>query len=547
MKQNLAQLLVNQISSGLRKKSVTSCSKWAETYRVMGKPYPGPWTFKYHPWLKGMHDSQAEVNVGQKCAQVGFTEWALNTTFYLIDVRRIDCLYILPAQTPDAGDFSAARFAPALEMSPYLSNLFTNVDNVGHKRAGTANLYIRGSKSRSGLKSIPTGGIILDELDEMDQNNVPLALERAAGQLERKVLAISTPTLPNYGINKMFRESTMEHFFFTCPGCSRRTQLTFPESLVITGESPTDPLLIHSHIICSLCKKKLDHRTKSEWLSDNEWVPAHKDRSSRGFYLNQLYSMTVSPVDLARSYLKAQTDRGEEQEFYNSKMGLEHIVEGSSINDSDIDSCIHDYFKRTSREPNTLITMGVDVGKWLHVEIDEWKLPDHGFDDINTYAIPKVIYQNKVLNFEQLDELMYAFGVAFCVIDAHPERRLAFSFASRFRGYVKLCFYGNSVNGKQITVNSEDEETITVDRTSWMDLALGRFRTNKIMLPKDIDFEYRDQIKAPVRIYRVDRKGNAIAAYVEGNRQDHYAHARTYAEIALPFVGTMMKPQNIWS
>src|SRR5262249_14884021 len=163
--------------------------------------------------------SDAELNVGQKAAQMGFTETVLNIVFYHIDVKAVDCLYVLPAKTPDASDFSAARFDPALESSPHLANLFSDVKNVGHKRAGTATLYVRGSRSRAGLKSIPTGLIILDEVDEFDQENIPLAMERAAGQVEKMVWMISTPTIDNFGINKYYLQSSQNHFHFKCPCC----------------------------------------------------------------------------------------------------------------------------------------------------------------------------------------------------------------------------------------------------------------------------------------------------------------------------------------
>ena len=148
----------------------------------MGQPFPGPWSFKYHPWIEEMHDAEEEMIVGQKGAQLAFTECVLNKAFFNIDVKGVSVLYVLPANTPDASDFSKARFDPALELSPHLSKLFSHVKNIGHKRAGSANLYIRGSRSRSQLKSIPVGFIILDEVDEMQQANVPLAFERAAGQ-----------------------------------------------------------------------------------------------------------------------------------------------------------------------------------------------------------------------------------------------------------------------------------------------------------------------------------------------------------------------------
>jgi phage terminase large subunit GpA-like protein len=223
----LREQFAERIRLGINRKAITDASRWALKYRVMSHPYPGQWNFDHHPWLKDMHDTRYGSNVGQKAAQMGFTEVMLNVAFFFIDVRKMDVLYVLPNIRPDASDFSAGRFDKALELSPHLQELFSNVKNVNHKRAGYANLYLRGSNSRSQLKSIPVGLIILDELDEMNQANVPLALQRLAGQLERYDWKISTPTSPEFGINKAFLNSTQDHFFFPCPSCSRYIELRY--------------------------------------------------------------------------------------------------------------------------------------------------------------------------------------------------------------------------------------------------------------------------------------------------------------------------------
>lgn len=545
----IGKLLAERIASGLKRKSLTSCSRWSKACRVMGRPYPGPWSFTHHPWLEAMHDSEAELNIGQKSAQMGYTEWALNRTFYMIDAKGVDCLYVLPAQTPDASDFSAARFDPALEMSPHLMNLFSDVQNVGHKRAGSSNLYVRGSKSRSGLKSIPTGFIVLDEVDEMDQDNIPLAMERAAGQVEKQVLAISTPTIPKYGINKMFLDTTMEHYFFKCPGCSKFTELTFPHCLEITGEDVNDPNVEKSFLKCKECKHRLEHAQKPTWLAGGQWIPEFTQRTGRGFHVNQMYSCTVSPVALAKSFLKAQRDPAEEQEFFNSKLGLPHVVEGAGVTDADIIARTGEYKKYRSYDRTGLITMGVDVGRWLHCWIDLWDVPG-GVDsaDLNVQSRCKTLADPKVQSFEELDKLIRDFGINAVVIDANPERRKAYEFAMRFFGMVKMCFYGNAVNGKQIHVAADGapEPTITVDRTSWLDLSLGRFRTpDMIHLPVDLSLEAKTHLKSLVRIYEKDALGQPVGRYVKGSDDDHYAHARNYSEIALPFAMSLANPTNI--
>ena len=57
----LIRLLNEQISSGLIRKSITTCSKWANNCRVMGPPFPGPWTFNNHPWTRIMQDATDEI------------------------------------------------------------------------------------------------------------------------------------------------------------------------------------------------------------------------------------------------------------------------------------------------------------------------------------------------------------------------------------------------------------------------------------------------------------------------------------------------------
>ena len=121
---NLEKVLREQIHSGLKRKAVTTCSRWAEKYRVMGKPFPGPWTFDHHPWARDMCDATEDLVIGQKAAQMAFTEVALNKVFFTIDIKGVSCMYILPASKPDANDFSTSRFDPALEMSEHLSSIF---------------------------------------------------------------------------------------------------------------------------------------------------------------------------------------------------------------------------------------------------------------------------------------------------------------------------------------------------------------------------------------------------------------------------------------
>ena len=539
----MRQLLAERICAGLKRKTITSCSRWTEAYRVMGQPYPGSWSFKHHPWAREMHDCEDEMMIGQKGAQLCFTEVALNKSFYNIDVHGNSVLYVLPTSSPDASNFSTSRFDPALELSPHLSTLFSDVKNIGHKRAGSANMFLRGSRSRNQLKSIPVSFAAIDEVDEMVQQNIPLIFERMSGQLQQQSFLLSTPTIEHFGINKYYQQSTQDHYFFPCPLCGKLTEFLFPDCLEITAEKWGDPRIQDSFLKCKECQGKLEHETKYEYLTRGQWVPGYTDRMMRGFHVNQMYSATVKPHQIAASYLKGKESPADEQEFWNSKMGMPHEPEGSRITDADIQSCMSSLGMVAVAKPHALVTMGVDVGKWLHYEITQYGLSGLG-SDISLSAEGRLLKAGKLQHFEELDALMLKYYINFCVIDANPERRKALEFAQRFFGLVRCCFYGRGVNGKEITLHAQEQHTMTVDRTTWLDLSLGRIRTQRMKLPIDTSIEYKEHLKALVRITTKDPDGNPVAKYIKTG-EDHFAHARNYNEIALQLAGTFATSQNI--
>lgn len=531
--------LHQSISQRLMRKTQTVCSRWAEQNILMGEPFPGPFQFRYHPWTEEMHNSEAPLNVGQKSAQMGYSVTLLNRALFMIDIRKENVLYLLPTKTPDATDFSSTRFDPLLESSPRLRTLFSDVKNVGAKRAGGATLFIRGSNSRASLKSIPVSTILFDEFDEMMQKNIPLARERTSGQRHSQEWVVSTPTLPGHGISLEFQRTTQEHYFFPCPRCGRRIELLH-ENLVIPNDDPAA-----AYIQCLLCEQPLtDPKETQEQLTARKmgWFPGEwvvtgvRDPERRGFYINQLYSCAVAgnPKALATAYIESLTNRAREQEYHNSKMGTAHEVEGARLTEELIIESISNH-RKLDRPPNKLITMGIDVGAWLHIEIVAWDIKTGG-KDINHSAHATVIWEGKrpaVAGFPDLDELMRQYNVHMCVIDANPERASAMAFAKRFWGFVKLCFYGKGVANIELPTVDSAKHTVTVDRTQWLDVALGRFKAGTISLPQDLSLEYRKHLTNIARIYEEDNLGNPIGRYVNTS-DDHFAHARNYAEIALP-------------
>ena len=540
---------------GLKSRSLTSCSRWSANRRVMGgNVSPGPYSWAKHPWAREMLDSWAPFNYAMKAAQVGVTEVGINRALYIIDRMKQDVLYVLPT-TVTATDFSKARFGGALALSPYLRNMFTDTNAVGIKQAGANTLYIRGSRGDSNLVSIPVSEMILDELDRMEQKQIWLALERLSGQAEghKHVWGISTPTIPNFGIHKLFIGSTQEHFVFKCPCCSRHTHLKFPECLEIRGEHTTDARCVESFLKCKECGGKLEHKDKPNFLKHAYFEAFDKNANPevRGFAISQLYSYTVTPGELAVAHFRGTGDELAQKEFHNSKLGLPFIGDGAKVDDTMLDNAIGDHAKSDPRPTHAgrLITMGIDRGKWNYLEVDEWTIDKYGLD-INACSKPKVLFEYKFLDedFDKVvDEAMREWQVLACVLDADPGTMEARRFARRFPGFVWLCRYRN-VSSKEVVVTEEENDApmATVERSNWLSAALGRFKTNptRISLPKDVSREYREHMKSLVSTYERDDNGNPKLAYVKTGA-DHFAHARCYNEIALPFAASISTGKDV--
>ena len=472
----------------------------------------------------------------------------------MLDQLKRDVLYVMPTSL-NASDFSKARFSGALNLSPYLKSMFTDTNTVGLKSTGVNSLYIRGSRGDSNLKSIPVSELILDEVDEMDQKAIYLALERLSGQVHKHVVAISTPTIPKYGIHKLYLSSTQEHFFFKCPCCGRLTELVWPDCIEIVGESIHDPRCKESFLKCKECKNKLDQKSKHIWLNGAEWIATATNvdpEESRGFHVNQMYSSTVTPGELVIAYHRGQGDEAANKEFHNSKLGLPFIGTGAQVTDDMIDSAIRNHTcndPRPDAGSKRCITLGVDQGKWNYVSVCEWFIDQYS-SDINVATRSRLLWFGKFLEDDWgiLNELMREWQIRACVIDADPQINEARRFARRFHGYVWLCRYRRGQTAKEVAVTEEDggAPMATVDRTNWLSCTLGRFKTKptRIELPRDLTLEYREHLKSLVRTYEKDETGNPVATFVETG-PDHFAHSLNYAEIALPFAASMTTGQDI--
>lgn len=472
--------------------------------------------------------------VGQKAAQMGFSEVLMNFAFYAVTQLRTAVLYGLPSERPDARDFSATRFDPAISLSPYLSQMLSkSTSNNFLKVFNGVPLYVRGSRGKAAFHSIPVGVTLLDEVDKMSEKSVREAIERLSGQIDWWLRQASTPSVPGHGISKTFQESSQDFFTFKCPGCSRWTELVFPDCLIIPTDDPKDPRINDTYLKCKECAIEIPHLAKPEIFATAKWEPRYRGRNVRGFKISQLYSCTLHPARLAESYLHSLTNPADEQVLYNSKLGEDHVVAGAAVTEEHIMKAIRPYNNRV-KASSPIVVMGIDVGKHLHFKIIEYRFAPRAVDP-NSDSEAKVLYYDKILTtepgFPELHQFIQEYNPISICIDAAPERISSEKFAKGLWGRAFTVNYNDQTDGR--TLMNTDHFKLTVNRTYWIDQYLGRYMNGTIQLPVQVNEELKVHLKSMKKMYEKDRFGETIGRYVKTEGRTDYAHCGVYCEIAL--------------
>lgn len=517
-KQDMFGDLINTLDRELKgNHEVVPFGEWPVTENVLldGKPF----SFKKHEYLIEPYADTHPFQVEIKATQLGLTSKALLRVVYGCrygSYRGI--LYLFPSRT-DVTDLSKTRLTPLIEDNPdNIGKWLMDTDSANVKKIWNSFLYLRGMKSRIGIKSIPIDFEVFDELDEAPQNAVDMALERMAHSDTGDLLFLSNPTLPDYGIDKLFQSTDQQYFLLKCPACNHYTNLvdTFPDCLqTVKGVT---------FRACEKCGHELNPSV-GQWVAK---IPSMRER--RGRQYSQLYAQTktTTPEQILHKFRTTNnlTD------FYNLKIGIAYVDAQNRLSTEEVLACCTDRGMDSSSDEGCY--MGVDQGSNLHVVIGKKSAKRHGdviFIDMlkgNNEAD-----KNDESGWKGLDELMRRFKVMRCVVDALPNTKNARSFSERFPGRVFLCYYNEHQKGSYRW--NEREMTVTANRTESLDSSHKEIVEQNILLPRQSDRVKEFAIhmhNIAKRLEENEDTGSQRYVYLRLGR-DHYRHAFNYMVMGL--------------
>jgi len=339
--------------------------------------------------------------------------------------------------------------------------------------------------------------------------------DRMANSIWRTKTVVGQPSITDYGISKLFKESKKYWWFIKHDVCGEWFHPDFLKDCVEkigdnwvirdadwTRQEKRDP-----YLFCPKCGKPYER------FSRGEWVAEEPSAETSFYHIGKEFSTKVTVRELCDAFSRGLDDDVRMQRFYNSDLGLPYTPRGAKIMESDLRECVADYVMPSSCA--NACVFGADVGTRIHVIINE--LLKDGSE--------RAVFIGYVHTLEDIKLLCKRHNIAAGVIDALPEQRLSTEVAS-WRQFFK-CFFSSSRADDRVNMQNK---SVTVYRTGMLDEVLRKIKERKWLLPQNAGSieDFFPHLCHNTRIFKEDKQEYEWL----GNGEDHYAFAQGYAAIA---------------
>lgn len=552
----------------------TRPSIWAQRYTALkGRPY----TFKgllpdgkldlskkgliqQRQFLQQPLDDQHPWTTHQKSRQLGLTENSTRECLWFADQHDYTKqVYVFPTDQ-QVKDFSRTRVSETIDSSNYLLKRMNidpytrkkidkateEVDNVKLKKINKSFIFFRSGATPRAGEGIDCDVVYFDELDRMARNVTVAFNETIAQSLFGWRRDISTPSLPNVGVNDSFEQSDRNYWFMKCPHCNNffTLILEYPKSII---ELPKKWINSYPHIfnewdthayVCTKCYKPVDNATRINGF----WHPIYPSRNRiRGYQLTQLIAAWISATKL----MQKKTDYKLTQLFINYVIGLPYLGDNIILSETDIQKCINYNIENPHKITRRNVVVGGDWGN------ESWQIvactsPDYP-DKIIILDLKKIeeVPSGENPHITESIDLFRTWNAELGVYDAGYGKDRNWELRQTFPGKIFSCFYPNNFTDytKDFEDRWEDNSgRVSVDRTMTIKLSLKQFKDNKIIIPKWVAEnplfpKFTKHLTNMVSIKDIDEDKHGVEVITEriGSLPggDHFGHAWNYLLIGI--------------
>jgi len=523
------------------------------------------------PYLKQyINDATLDKSV-IKCRQSEFTENEVNENIWMAaTIPHIKIRHIFP--TAGMGQQMAKeKISPAQMNSPNVKRLIQKPFNLTSKNYVNGSFYtIDSSWTDHGGRGPSGDKITFDEYETQNPQIEEIYSESLSHSQIGKKVRISTPLLPNSGIDLKYNQGCMYEWWIICPKCKKKQVLTFPDNLINFFEAGEEEIsterylkqIVKAYIGCKYCGTYID-RTSKHYLNTSRWVPKRKHLV--GIKASYRVTYMMLPWKTGMEILAKYHSFKFKHQFWNEIMGYAFVDPTAIINRGLFERNIDPTFKNTFRKIGFAknISVGVDWGlvSWVVVRAN-------GFEPKKKYS--RVIYVERIdskslkdrgYSGGQLDhakrvaDISLYFRAKVIINDANGigVDRNAF-LVKKFPTRAWGCFYDTDEIQKQkkreklLTPRfSVGSRTVTCSRVGTFKLLMHEYEEDRSAIPclDPVVEEFIQQHANIVIQFMADSRTGQVYEIVGATGPDHFAHADNYAKIGFDYLVNTESGSNV--
>ena len=535
----LFQRHLERLRSSLSAQSHDTLCQFIENHTfIRGRPF----SFEGHEYQRKILEDKSQNKVIIKCAQIGISEMSARMALaYAVLVNGFSTIYTLPAASA-AANFMKTRIDPVIDSSPYLSEMVNyDVDNSSVKRFGKDSyLYLKGAQVDRQAISVPADLLINDEVDNSDQGVLTLYESRIIHSPYAYTVKLSTPTVPNYGIDLAYKQSRRHLNMCKCTGCNHWFYPDYYRDIKIPGFNQLLDSITKNHfanpefqwtdafVTCPKCGKPADLSPENRsWVIENP----NDAFPTAGFRISPFDCPTIIKPS---SLVKSSVDYDRPQDFHNQRLGLPMEDKEASLMLEELERCI------VSDRPGSgwNRVMGLDMGMTCWCTIAE-VLPDDTIVIVHTEGIPLA----RVI--ERRRELKMQFKVRMTVVDHGPYTETVYRmqaedsnlFAGIYSTAKGVDLYRTKIQEADEEKGKDEVKTVQINRNKGFDLRMGMIRSGQILKVSDTnDATWKQHLTDQKRV-RLFQDDELRFVWQKTQGEDHLDHSLLYTLIATKLIG----------
>jgi hypothetical protein len=500
-----------------------------------------PFSFKNHEYQEVILRDDSQEKVIIKPSQVGLSETSIRTALALANIiSPYTIAYTLPT-AGFASMFVKTRLDPVIATSPYARDaLNTAVDNSEVKMFGESFIHFRGCAAGNAAISIPVDHLMHDEVDFSDQEVLSQYESRITHSEYKRKTKLSTPTLPDFGIDAEFKASRRHFNMVKCNHCNHWFQPDYYKHVRVPG------------FLGDLREVNKSHLPRIRWQEaalhcpDCGGVPSLQPEFREFVCENPTENHVaagyqVSPFDAPNiitcaSLVKTSTNYKRPQDFVNFGLGLAMEDKDATFTREELEAL----FVRVEGRAPTFV-MGLDLGITSHLMVAAVG-EDESMLVVHAEKVPVGALRTRI------PELSLQWNVSVIVSDSQPYTETIIAMQANMPNLFGAVYIrSKAVEIYNVKMQEEDEKKgkelvrqVNINRDKAFDAYMGAVRGGMVAFQDTPERQDIVQHHLDMKRGKIFDDSNEIAYTWKKSAlgNDHYHHAALYTYIASKLKGT---------